>query len=242
MNILITGASRGLGRAIALEFAKSPFTNFFLIYNQDHIKMRELTIDLQRKYCNVYPYQLDIKDRNKCKYTAFKIKEFNSDFEIDTIINNAGIIKDRTFAKMTDDEWDNVINVNLNGTYNITKAFLPYFNPKGGNIINIGSVIGTLGNFGQTNYSASKAGLIGFTKSLAKELAPKNIRVNMVSPSIVETDIFNKLTVEQRQALIDRTLLKRFAKPKEIAKFVVFLVKKGTYCTGQNYLVDGGFN
>lgn len=238
MNIMIVGASRGIGKATALEFAKSAFNNFYLTYNNSYVQIEELKKDLENK-CNIVDvFQLDVRNREQIKNLVTLLDKNNA--RIDVLINSFGILRDKTFVKMTDDEWDEIIDTNLTGVYNVTKAFLPLLS-DGGNIINIGSIIGLIGNFGQTNYAASKAGLIAFTKSLAKELAKRNIRVNMVSPSIVDTEIFKNLTDEQRKTLTERTLLKRMATPEEIAKFIVFLVKDGTYCTGGNYLIDGGF-
>lgn len=240
MNIFITGASRGIGKAIALEFGKSGFNNLYLTYNKSVDEIIELKEELEEMCNQVKIMKMDVKDRGEVKNLAFSLSILK-DFKLDVLVNNAGILRDRTFAKMTDEEWDDVININLTGVFNVTKAFLPHFNEMGGSIIIMGSIIGLTGNFGQTNYAASKAGLIAFTKSLAKELAKKNIRVNMVSPSLVDTDIYQGLTTEQYAKLIERTSFKRMATTEEIAKFVVFLCKEGTYCTGQNYVVDGGF-
>ena len=239
MKILITGASRGIGRAIALEFGKSGFHTLFLTYNKT---FKDNMIDLKEELeemCNeVMLLRMDVSDRHQVSRQAIRLIE--EGIKLDAIINNAGIRKDKTLAKMSDEDWDEVINVNLTGAFNVTKAFLPCL-VSGSSIINIGSIIGLTGNFGQTNYAASKAGLLALTKSLAKELSSKNVRVNMVSPSLVDTGIFDDLTVEQKNKLIERSAFKRMASAEEIAKFVKFLVVDGTYCTGQNYIVDGGF-
>ena len=241
MDVLITGAGRGIGRAIALEFGKSGFNNLYLTYNKTDINdMIDLKEELEEMCNQVVTLKMDVTDRTETKMTAYRLKDTNSKFKLDVIVNNAGILRDRTFVKMTDAEWDDVLNTNLTGVYNVLKAFHSWI-VEGGSIINIGSIIGLTGNFGQTNYAASKGGLISFTKSLAKEFAKRNIRVNMVSPSLVDTDMTQGIPPEQYAKLLDRTSFKRMATTEEIAKFVVFLCRDGTYCTGQNYIIDGGF-
>ena len=235
MNILITGAGRGIGKAIALQFGKSGFHKFYLTYNKTNINdMLDLKEELEEMCNEVTHWKIDIIDRKNINARAsfFKI----TGTKIDILINNAGIVKDRTLSKMTDEEWDDVINTNLTGTFNITRAFLPYMN-SGGCIINMASIMGITGNFGQCNYAASKAGVIAFTKSLAKELSKTNIRVNSVSPSFVNTDMTQGMSPEQHAKVVERLPFKRMATTEEIAKFVVFLAKEATYCTGENYTI-----
>lgn len=240
MNIAITGASRGIGKAIALEFGKTGFNKFYLTCKKDLDLLLDVQDELENNNNEVVVREVDVSNRNQVYRESIMLEAIHPDFKIDALINNAGILKDRTLIKMSEREWDDVINTNLTGVFNFTKAFLPLMN-SGGSIINMGSIVGLTGNFGQTNYSASKAGLIAFTKSLSMELANKNIRVNMVSPSLVNTDMIKHIPKEQYDKLIERTTLKRVATPEEIAKFVAFLCKDGTYCTGQNYVIDGGF-
>jgi 3-oxoacyl-[acyl-carrier protein] reductase len=238
MNILITGAGRGIGKAIALQFGKCGFNNFYLTYNKTNIND---VLDLEEELvemCNaVWHIQMDVTNRKSIKSTVDLIQSLH-DFKLNVLINNAGIVRDRTFEKMTDEEWDEVINTNLTGTFNVTKAFLPYVQ-DGGCIINMASIIGVTGNFGQCNYAASKAGVIAFTKSLAKELAKRNIRVNSISPSFVDTDMTQRMTPEQYAKVIERLPFKRMATTEEIAKFVKFIAKDATYCTGENYVLGG---
>jgi 3-oxoacyl-[acyl-carrier protein] reductase len=238
LNILITGASRGIGKAIALEFGKTGFNKLYLTYNKTHINdMVDLKEELEEMCNQVYVFQMNVTKRKKIGLIVDLYKSF-ADFKLDVLVNNAGVVRDRTLAKMTDNEWDDVINTNLTGVFNVTKAFLPYIN-DGGCIINMASIIGITGNFGQCNYSASKAGVIAFTKSLAKELAKRNIRVNSVSPSFVNTDMTQRMSPEQYAKVVERMPFKRMATTEEIAKFVVFLAKDATYCTGENYIIGG---
>lgn len=237
MNILITGASRGIGKAIALQFGKSGFNNFYLICKSNFNELIELKKELENMCNIVYPIQMDVSDRDSISFNMRNVTFLTSP-KIDVIINNAGILRDRTLSNMTDKEWDEVINTNLTGIFNITKTFLPYLQ-DGGCIINMASIIGITGNFGQCNYAASKAGVIAFTKSLAKELAKNNIRVNSVSPSFVDTDMTQGMTPEQHAKVVERLPFKRMATTEEIAKFVVFLAKDATYCTGENYVIGG---
>jgi len=160
--------------------------------------------------------------------------------KIDVLVNNAGINRPSTVKRMTDLEWDSVIGVNLTGVYNVSRACLRHME-KGSSIVNVGSVMGKVGGYGAANYSASKGGVIAFTKALAKELAKDNIRVNAVSPGFIETDLLREIPEKVRENLRKKTLLKRFGTPEEVAKFIVFLSVEGTYCTGQSYLVDGGY-
>lgn len=239
MNILITGASRGIGRAIALEFAKQLSRSKIIItYNRNYKKALEVGIEIEKNSNNIaIPFKLDVTNRNETKeLIAWFTKGYGP---IDVLINNAGITMDRTLKKMTDEEWDKVIDVNLTGVFNVTRAVLPFMK-EGGCIINITSVIGIVGNFGQTNYAASKAGVIAFTKSLAKELARKQIRVNAVAAGFVNTDMMAGIPEEYKKLILDKILLKRFAEPEEIARLVIWLAIQGTYCTAQTYIIDGG--
>jgi 3-oxoacyl-[acyl-carrier protein] reductase len=242
MNVFITGASRGIGKAIAIYFASyvtEPSTIFFT-YNKNQKEAFDLSNDLLIFGHKTVPIQLDISDRKRiAEVIDFLSKQ--SDFKIDVLVNNAGITRDKTLKKMTDEEWDVVINVNLTGIYNITKALLPFMN-DGASIINITSIIGIMGAFGQANYAASKAGVIGFTKALAKEVARNKIRVNAVACGFVDTDMTKAIPEDIKKQIIDKIPLKRFATPQEIAEFVYFLVTKGTFCTGQVYVVDGGMS
>ena len=239
MNVFITGASRGIGKAIALEFAKYPYIGctILITYNKNREKALQVKEEIEKLRVKCIVQQLDISDRARVNEV---ISLFTLSYgSFDVVINNAGITKDRTLKKMSDEEWDRVIAVNLTGVFNVTKAVLPYMN-EGGCIINITSVVGIMGAFGQTNYAASKAGVIAFTKSLAKELARKKIRVNCVAAGFVKTDMTANIPEKYRKQIEEKILLKRFAEPEEIAKFVYWLAVDGTYCTNQVYVVDGG--
>jgi len=240
MNILITGASRGIGRAIAETLGQDGMTRmdtFFITCKSNIRALMEVYNELGYHGNNVVMYHLDVTDRLNVKNVVESFKKGN--FRLDVLINNAGIVKDRTLKKMTDEEWDDVINTNLTGIHNVTKAFLPYMN-DGGCIINITSIIGITGGFGQVNYAASKAGVIGFTKALAKELASKNIRVNAVACGFTNTDMTATIPPQIKEKILSTIPMKRFADPKEIASFVRWLIEHGTYCTGQVYIIDGG--
>lgn len=231
LNIIITGASRGIGKAIAEEFAKSIDCMLFLIS-----KEQPIVLEVKAKYKT---YHCDLRRKEEIEAV---IKEIINESEyIDVLVNNAGIVRDRTLLKMSYEEWQDVIDTNLNSVFFVTKNVLPYMR-SGGCIINITSVVGITGNFGQTNYAASKAGLIGFTKSLAKEVAKKNIRVVAIAPGFVETDMYRQLPEDIKQQILMKIPLGRVGKPEEIAKFVRFIALEGTYCTGQVYVVDGGIS
>src|SRR3972149_7556228 len=232
MIVFVAGGSKGIGEAIVKEFCKSTENIIYFTYNK-HKEEAEVI----RKYIlnsgNIpRMMHLDVTDREEC--INLKI-----DDNIDYLINNFGIVKDRTLKNMSDEEWDDVIDTNLTGIFNVTKALLPYMN-NNGMIINITSVIGIIGGFGQVNYAASKAGVIGFTKALAKELAPRNIRVNAVACGFVKTDMTSNIPELIKAKIIERIPLGRFAEPKEIASFIYWLINNGSYVTGSIFTIDGG--
>lgn len=242
LNVFITGASRGIGKAIALVFAREyPYLEctILITYNKNREKALKVKEEIEELRAECVVQQLDVSDRARVKkvINAFALNYGG----FDVVINNAGITKDRTLKKMSDEEWDRVIDVNLTGIFNVTRAVVPYMT-EGGCIINITSVVGIMGAFGQTNYAASKAGVIAFSKSVAKELARKKIRVNCIAAGFVKTDMTAKIPEKYRRQIEERILLKRFAEPDEIAKFVYWLATDGTYCTNQVYIVDGGLS
>jgi NAD(P)-dependent dehydrogenase (short-subunit alcohol dehydrogenase family) len=239
-NIFITGASRGIGRATAIEFGKTPSV-FYTTYYKDFEAMLSLHKFLKNNGNINFSCKVDVSNRRDINNAVSHFKSVDTQFGIDVLINNAGIVMDKTLKNMSDEEWDRVIAVNLTGMFNITKAVLPYMNAKGC-IINISSVIATIGNYGQTNYSASKSAVIGFTKSLAYETAKDNIRVNCLLCGPIETDMTNDIPEKYKAMFKDRTLLKRFGKPEEVAKFIRFLSIEGTYCTAGIYEISGGFH
>jgi 3-oxoacyl-[acyl-carrier protein] reductase len=236
---IVTGAARGIGNAIALALADAGAN--IVITDLKIPESIQATIDRIQaggKKCVVY--QSDVTDANSVKTVVEKvIEEFG---RIDILVNNAGITRDALLLRMSEEDWDMVINVNLRGTFNMTKATIrQMMSQRSGKIINIASVVGITGNAGQANYSASKAGVIGFTKSMAKELASRNIQVNAIAPGYIETDMTSKLTEAQRKAITDFIPLKRTGKPEEVAELAVFFASSGSdYMTGQVICVDGG--
>ncbi|MCH8328772.1 MAG: SDR family NAD(P)-dependent oxidoreductase [Nanoarchaeota archaeon] len=201
---LITGASRGIGKAIAVEFAKNS-ANVIINYYNDRDEA-EAVVDKIKKYgVNSMAVKADVSNFDEVTQMASAIqKKFGN---VDILVNNAGIVKDRTLKNMTLDEWHVVINTNLNGVFYVTKAILPLMN-DGGRIISISSIIGQYGNFGQCNYAAAKAGIIGFTKSLAKELGKKKITVNAVAPGFVKTSITKNIPFFRKKIINYMTHLK----------------------------------
>lgn len=236
---IITGAARGIGRAIASDFLNEGcdvviLDKFFPPDFENYVN------EFSQKGRKIIAKSVDITNTNAtqavCEEAAAELGH------IDILVNNAGITKDKLLIRMSEEEWDAVIAVNLKGAFNTTRVLARIMaKQRQGKIINISSVVGLMGNFGQSNYAASKAGLIGLTKAVAKELAGRNINVNCVAPGFVETEMTNLLTDEQRHALLSLVPLKRPSKPEEIANLVSFLAsEKANYITGQVICIDGG--
>ena len=235
----ITGATRGIGRAIALELAKEGY-NIVLNYRTENEALENLKKEISGIGVECYPVQGDV---SKAEDSERMTKEIIEHFEqIDVLVNNAGITKDKLIQRMKEEEFTDVINVNLVGTFNITKNVIKYMTKKRyGKIINISSVVGISGNAGQSNYAASKAGIIGFTKSIAKELASRNITANAVAPGFIQTDMTNVLKDEIKEAIESTIPLKRLGTAEDVAKVVKFLASDDSnYITGQVINVDGG--
>ncbi len=237
---LITGSARGIGKAIALELANHGAK----IVINDILSKNEIdkTLEEVRKSNNqAIGIRADITIFDEVESM---VKEIINKFEkIDILVNNAGIIRDSLLIRMKEEDWDAVININLKGTFNCSKTVAKYMMRQkiGGKIVNISSVIGLVGNIGQANYAASKAGIIGLTKSMAKELALRNINVNAIAPGFIETDMTKKLPEKIRQDLQEKIPLKRLGTVEDIAKTVYFLVSDAAnYITGQVINVDGG--
>ena len=238
-SVLISGGSRGIGGAIVNEFADKG-ANIAFTYARNRDKAEEVKKRIESKGCKCLIYECDIRDMNLVKNM---VEDAKSKFStIDIVVNNAGIIRDKSLMMMDDNDWSEVIDTNLTGVYNFTRAaIVTLLKQKRGNIINITSVAGLVGIPGQTNYSASKAGIIGFTKALAREVGPYGVRVNAIAPGYTETDMTRDLKetfIEEASKMIP---LGRFGKPNEVAKLAAFLASdKSSYITGQIITVDGG--
>jgi acetoacetyl-CoA reductase len=236
---IVTGGSRGIGAAIARELAQQG-VNLVINYQSNGEAAETLVRDMQEEFgVKALAVQADVSLPNDAKrlvHTA--LDQFQ---RVDILVNNAGITRDRTFKKLSAEDWNRVIEVNLNSVYYVTHAALPYLqeSPQG-RIINISSIIGQAGGFGQTNYAAAKAGMIGFTKSLALELAKTPVTVNCICPGFIETDMLAFVPEEIRDQIKSRIPQRRFGQPEEIAKAVSFLVRDGGYITGQSLNVNGG--
>ena len=234
---LITGASRGIGKAIAIELSKN---NCDVIINyRGNKEEADGVVEEVKKYgVSAMAIKADISNFEEVKDMMEVIQKNHK--KADILVNNAGIVRDRTLNKMTPDEWNSVINTNLNGVFYVTKSVLPLMG-EGGRIISISSIVGQYGNFGQCNYAAAKAGIIGFTKSLAKELGKKKITVNAVAPGFVKTAITKDMPLFRKKIINYMTPLKEEAEPEDIADVVAFLAsEKSRYITGAVINVDGG--
>lgn len=238
-TVLITGASRGIGSGIARVFAQNG-ANVAFTYSSSEAPALALQEELSKLGVTVKAYKSDASNFEACEKLA---SEVMSDFDsLDALINNAGITKDNLLMRMSEEDFDKVIKVNLKSVFNMTKAFQRVFlKQRNGSIINISSIVGVKGNAGQANYAASKAGMIGFTKSIALELGSRNIRANVIAPGFIETEMTDKLdeaVVEQWRAGIP---LKRGGTPEDVANACLFFASDlSSYITGQVLLVDGG--
>lgn len=238
-NALVTGAGRGIGKAIALELAaKGAFV--IVNYNGSKEAAEQTVVEIKAAGGDAVAYQCNVSDYEACgaMITAL-IKEYT---HIDILVNNAGITRDGLLMKMSEEDFDAVINTNLKGCFNTIRHMSRYFlKQRAGKIINISSVSGILGNAGQANYSASKAGVIGLTKAVARELASRGINVNAVAPGFVETDMTDALSDSVKENLKSQIPLGKIGHPQDIAKAVAFLASPdANYITGQVLSVDGG--
>ena len=238
---LITGSSRGIGYAIALEFAKRNID--VVINNHEHTLEGEKAADEIKKMGRRALYiQADVSDYQQVEKMVEKItKEFG---KIDILVNNAGITRDKLLENMDADTWNNVLSVNLTGIFNCTKAVIKHMKSQGhGKIINISSVVGITGNIGQANYSASKGGVISFTKTIAKEYARYNININAVAPGFIKTSLLQSIPEKVMEKILKKIMLGRLGNPEEVAKLVYFLSSDdSTYITGEVININGGLN
>lgn len=239
-SALITGATRGIGKGIAETFAKNG-CNIAFTFASSVEKAKAFEAELTEKYgIKAKGYQSNAADFTQSEELA---KNVIADFDrIDILINNAGITRDGLMLRMSEEQWDEVINTNLKSAFNLTKSFLRHFmGNKAGSIINMTSVVGVTGNAGQANYAASKAGMIGFTKSIAKELGSRNIRCNSVAPGFIETEMTEALDAVVRKGWTDTIPLKRGGSPEDVANTCLFLASDmSAYVTGQTLSVCGG--
>jgi 3-oxoacyl-[acyl-carrier protein] reductase len=238
---LITGASRGIGKAIAIAFAQQGASVAFTDMRRDEI-MEATEREIQAFGVKAIGYASDASSFDDSERVADEIA--GAFGRIDILVNNAGITRDNLLMRMTEADWDLVINVNLKSVFNLTKAVQKYMlKQRNGSIINMSSVVGINGNAGQSNYSASKAGLIGFTKSVAQELGSRNIRCNAIAPGYIETEMTAKLSEEVRTQWAAQIPLRRGGKPEDVAQACVFFASDlSGYVTGQVLSVCGGMN
>ena len=236
---LITGATRGIGKEIALELAKNGF-DIAVNYRSMQNDMEDLKKEIESNNVRCEFVGADVANFEQCENM---VKETIEKYgKIDVLVNNAGITKDGLIMRMKKEDFEAVIDINLVGTFNVTRNVIPYMiKQKSGRIINVSSVVGVAGNAGQTNYSASKAGVIGFTKSLAKEVASRNILVNAIAPGFIDTDMTKVLSDNVKEGINAQIPLKRMGTPNEVAKVVKFLASEdSSYVTGQVINIDGG--
>ena len=236
---LITGGTRGIGKEIAITLAKEGY-NIALNYRSENEEFSKLKQEIEANNVKCLTVKGDISSFEDCEqFVKQTIQEFG---KIDILVNNAGITKDTLLIRMKKEDFEQVINVNLVGTFNVTKNVISYMmKAHSGRIINISSVVGICGNAGQTNYAASKAGIIGFTKSLAKEVASRNILVNAIAPGFIQTNMTDVLKEEIKQEIAKNIPMQRMGDAKDVANVVKFLASRdSSYITGQVIHVDGG--
>ena len=235
---VVTGAGRGIGRAVALAYARMGADVACVSRTEENSAKAAAEVEALGR--RAWAVAVDVSDTAAVDAAAGKILDDAG--RVDILVNNAGVTRDNLLMRMSEEEWDTVINTNLKGAFNFTKTLTrPFIKQRSGRIINIASVIGLIGNAGQSNYAASKAALIGFTKSVAKELAPRGITANAIAPGFIETDMTAALNDKVRESIIGNVPLGRFGSPDDIAHAAVFLAMEPSgYITGQVLTVDGG--
>jgi 3-oxoacyl-[acyl-carrier protein] reductase len=235
---IVTGGARGIGKAIALRLAEAGSNVAICDVNPDILQATSQ--EIESKGVSVLADKVDVTDAEDVQKFTQKVLDKYS--KINILINNAGITRDGLLVRMNDGDWDSVLNVNLKGTFNCTKAVAKaMMKSRSGKIVNIASIIGIIGNGGQANYAASKGGVIAFTKSVAKELGPRNINVNAIAPGFIETDMTAKLSEDVKNAIMKQVPLGKWGNVADVANLALFLVSDASnYITGQVIQVDGG--
>ena len=235
---IVTGAGRGIGRAIAKELGATG-ANVVVNYANSADSAMEVAEEIREYGPKALPIRADVTDYDQVREMISQALETFG--QVDILVNNAGITRDRTLKNMTRDHWDEVVNVNLGSTFNCTKQVLPFMlERKSGKIVNISSFVALAGNIGQSNYAATKAGIIGFTKSVALEVARQGITINAVCPGFTETDMLRGVPENIRQRILEKIPMSRFGTGEEIASCVRFIVTDGDYMTGQAISINGG--
>lgn len=235
---IVTGGAKGIGKGIALALAEKG-AKVVINYNNSEAHAKAVVDELFENGYEALAVQANVAELDQAKALIDRTVEHFG--RLDIIVNNAGITRDRSFKKLSAEDWHEVIDVNLSSVYNTCNSALPYLlESDNARIVNISSVIGQAGGFGQTNYSAAKAGMIGFTKSLALELAKSNVTVNSVCPGFIETDMVNEIPENVKEQIKSRIPKRRFGTVEEIAKAVIYLCEGGEYITGQQINVNGG--
>lgn len=239
--VLITGSAQGIGREIALKLADLKANIALNDIQAQEENLKKIKEEIEKKGNKAQYFLADVSNLEEIQTAVQNIqKEFG---RLDILVNNAGVCKDKTLAKMTKEEWQKVIDIDLGGVFNCAKAALPLIIQNQGKIINLSSVVGQRGNFGQTNYAAAKAGVIGFTKALAKEVGRFGVTVNAIAPGFIETRLTEKLPEELKVMIKKLTALGRLGKPKEVAELVAFLAsEESNFITGAIINIDGGLS
>lgn len=236
--VIVTGATRGIGKGIVQKFAEHGATVIFTYFSSDY-KARELENKL-KSFTIIQGFRSDASDYDSTQSLVHEvIKKFH---KVDVLINNVGITRDNLIVRMTKEDWDTIIKINLNSVFNFTKSVIkPMIQQKHGSIVNISSIVGIKGNVGQSNYAASKSGIIGFSKSIALELGSRNIRCNVITPGLINTEMISNLDKKKQLECLEKIPLKRYGTIEDIANACLFLsTDLSSYITGQVLSVDGG--
>jgi len=235
---LVTGGARGIGREIALELARLG-TRLAINYNSSAAAAESLADEIKQLGSECQIIQADVSKKEQARGLVKQVIDHYG--QLDILVNNAGITRDKTLKRLTDEDWEEVIDTNLNSVYYTVSAALPtMLERQYGRIVNISSFVGQAGNFGQSNYAASKGGIIAFTKSAAQEVAKHNVTINAIAPGFTETDMLSQVPENIREKILSKIPMGRFGHPNEIARAVVFLAADGDYITGQQINVNGG--